>query len=194
MRHGHAEALMPMIDRVMAAAGFMPREIDIVAATIGPGGFTGIRAGLAAAHGVALASGARLLGITSFAAVAGLVPPGDVPLLVALDSRREDLYVQRFDKARQPHSEPVAISPGELPSWVGDCGIIVAGDAADVAAALLSERRRVEIVANSAPDARGALAALRRWPDRADPFARPLYLRPPDVSFPKARGDRGGIP
>jgi len=36
------------------------------------------------------------------------------------------------------------------------------------------------------------LAALRRWPDRADPAAPPLYLRPPDVSFPKARGGSGG--
>ena len=50
MRHGHAEALLPMIDRVMTTAGLAPAEIDIVAVSIGPGGFTGIRAGLAAAH------------------------------------------------------------------------------------------------------------------------------------------------
>src|ERR1700733_4739814 len=62
MRHGHAEALLPMIDRVMAAAGLGPRDIDAVAVSVGPGGFTGIRAGLAAAQGLAMATHARLIG------------------------------------------------------------------------------------------------------------------------------------
>src|SRR5260370_26519073 len=62
LRHGHAEALLPMIERVMAAAGLRPSQLDAVAATIGPGGFTGIRVGLAAARGIALAVGARLVG------------------------------------------------------------------------------------------------------------------------------------
>ena len=70
LRHGHAEALLPMIDRVARAAGVEPGALDLVAAATGPGGFTGIRAGLAAAQGIALASGARLVGVTSFAAVA----------------------------------------------------------------------------------------------------------------------------
>jgi hypothetical protein len=42
-------------------------------------------------------------------------------------------------------------------------------------------------VPDTAPDALGVLAALHRWPERADPATRPLYLRAPDVSFPKAR-------
>ena len=114
LRHGHAEALLPMIDRVARAAAVEPRALDIVAAAIGPGGFTGIRAGLAAAQGIALASGARLVGVTSFAAVAAMSrtrgpdwqsgPVGRArndgarALLVALDSRRDDLYVQLFDR------------------------------------------------------------------------------------------------
>ena len=59
-----------MVDRVARAAGVEPGELTLVAAATGPGGFTGIRAGLAAAHGIALAAGARLVGVTSFAAVA----------------------------------------------------------------------------------------------------------------------------
>ena len=58
-----------MIERVMAEAGLAPPQLEFVAAAIGPGGFTGIRVGLAAAHGIALAAGARLIGVTSFAAV-----------------------------------------------------------------------------------------------------------------------------
>src|SRR5712691_407430 len=115
LRHGHAEALLPMIERVMAEAGLSPSQLDAVAAAIGPGGFTGIRVGLAAARGIALAVGARLVGISSFAAVAARVagpriggPGGTLcqgsggqasgcqTLMVALDSRRADLYVQLF--------------------------------------------------------------------------------------------------
>src|SRR5690349_183976 len=70
MRHGHAEALMPMVDAAMREARLTARELDAVAVSTGPGGFTGIRIGLAAAHGIALAAGARLIGISSFAAVA----------------------------------------------------------------------------------------------------------------------------
>src|ERR1700722_11825207 len=102
MRHGHAEALLPMIDRVTEAAQLASGAIEIVAATVGPGGFTGIRAGLAAAHGLALALGARLVGVSSFAAVAALIPASHRRLLVALDSRRIDLYVQLFDGDRAP--------------------------------------------------------------------------------------------
>src|SRR5438270_7293238 len=100
MRHGHAEALLPMIERVVTAAGLRPSQLATIAVATGPGGFTGIRVGLAAAQGIALAAGARLVGVSSFAAVAaGLTPSGDdgrQRLLVALDSRRADLYVQLF--------------------------------------------------------------------------------------------------
>jgi tRNA threonylcarbamoyladenosine biosynthesis protein TsaB len=193
MRHGHAEALLPMIDRVMDAARLAPADLDIVAVTTGPGGFTGIRAGLAAAHGLALAAGARLVGVTSFAAVAALVAASDVRLLVALDSRRADLYVQLFDAAGSPISEPAAVAPEQLAAWIGVETILVAGDAGEAAAAL-SRHARVETIPGSAPDGLGVLAALRRWPDRADPTAAPLYLRAPDVSFPKTRAIANGPP
>ena len=190
MRHGHAEALLPMIDRMMAAVGLSPTEIDTVAVTVGPGGFTGIRAGLAAAHGLALATEARLIGVNSFAAVAGPIVENGMSLLVALDSRRDDLYVQLFDARHLPFNEPAAIPPERLAARVGDGELAIAGDAVEAAAAALGNRLGLRLVPNSAPDALGLLAALRRWPERADPAVHPLYLRPPDVSFPKAR--RGG--
>ena len=183
MRHGHAEALLPMIGRTMRAAGLHPTDICIVAATVGPGGFTGIRAGLAAAHGLALAAKARLAGISGFGAVAALIDAG-LPLVVALDSRRADFYVQRFDEFGDACGEPAAVLPERLAGWAGADPLAVAGDAAEAAAAMLG-RAATGVVPNSAPDAKGVLAALRRWPQKLDPEARPLYLRPPDVSFPK---------
>ncbi|HTW52670.1 MAG TPA: tRNA (adenosine(37)-N6)-threonylcarbamoyltransferase complex dimerization subunit type 1 TsaB [Stellaceae bacterium] len=191
MRYGHAEALLPMIDRVATAAGLAPDEIDMVAVTVGPGGFTGIRAGLAAAHGLALAAGARLVGISSFAAVAAGFSDGEPRLLVALDSRRADLYVQLFGARRAPAGEPAAVPPERLAAWAGDGELAIAGDAVEAAIGALGPHRKPKIWPNSAPDALGVLAALRRWPDRTDPLARPLYLRPPDVSFPKAQRGTG---
>ncbi|HWB48807.1 MAG TPA: tRNA (adenosine(37)-N6)-threonylcarbamoyltransferase complex dimerization subunit type 1 TsaB [Stellaceae bacterium] len=195
MRHGHAEALLPMIDRVMHAAAVAPPAIDRVAVSTGPGGFTGIRAGLAAAHGLALAAQAGLVGVTSFAAVAALIPRRlNCPLLIALDSRRDDLYVQLFREGR-PVGEAASVAPEELPRFIdaaiGTAPLQVAGDAAEAAAASLAGCRDVTPVPGSAPDARGVLAAAQSGLAAA---ARALYLRPPDVSFPKPRQAAGGRP
>jgi len=191
MRHGHAEALLPMIDRVMTATGLSPTDIDTVAVTVGPGGFTGIRAGLAAAHGLALAAGAELVGVSSFTAVAAPIPESGISLLVVLDSRRDDLYVQLFDATHAPVAGPEATPPDRFARWIGDGAVAVAGDAVEAAVAALGNRPGVRLVARSEPDALGVLAALRRWPGWVDPGAHPLYLRPPDVSFPKARRSDG---
>jgi tRNA threonylcarbamoyladenosine biosynthesis protein TsaB len=215
MRHGHAEALLPMIERVMDKAGLAPAQLDAVAAAIGPGGFTGIRVGLAAAHGIALAVGARLIGVSSFAAVAAgprivesrIVEPriaefggsGGQRLLVALDSRRADLYVQLFalDAASalaEPLAAPEALLADRLADYVGglagDAPLLIAGDAAEAAAAALGRRAGIAIANNSAPGAAGVLAAALRqlqFDTSADAPApvRPLYLRPPDVTLPR---------
>jgi len=196
MRHGHAESLLPMIDRAMAAAGLAPGAIDIVAVSVGPGGFTGIRAGLAAAQGLTLAARARLVGISSFAAVMALVPRGDANVLVALDSRREDLYVQIFMASGDPYAAPAAVLPAELDRFVaaaiGDGPLRVAGDATGAAVGALGDRKAVDCVTGSAPDALGVLAAAHMRRDATETTARPLYLRAPDVSFPKARRIIGG--
>jgi tRNA threonylcarbamoyladenosine biosynthesis protein TsaB len=197
MRHGHAEALLPMIDRVVKDAGLTPADIIVVAVSTGPGGFTGIRAGLAAAQGLALAARARLIGVTSFAAVAALVSPRGAPLLVALDSRRADLYVQLFEATGDLPREPGAILLEALRSHIaaliGDAPLRIAGDAAAEAAAVLVGRPNIEVIAESAPDARGVLAAATRLLPlaAAEGSPRALYLRPPDVSFPKSHGPAG---
>jgi tRNA threonylcarbamoyladenosine biosynthesis protein TsaB len=195
MRHGHAEALFPMIEWVMAEAGRVPTQLDVVAVAIGPGGFTGIRVGLAAAHGIALAVGARLVGISTFAAVAAQIAgtgrPACETLLVALDSRRADLYVQLFaGDATSPLAAPQALLTDQLALYVARWdprSLLIAGDAAEIASAALGGRLRCTVAAASAPDARGVAAAALvelRAGAIADPV-RPFYLRPPDVTLPK---------
>ena len=195
LRHGHAEALLPMIDRVMNAAALSRAAPDGVAVAVGPGGFTGIRVGLGAAQGITLGLNVRLIGITSFAAVVAslgisVAAPGAV--LVALDSRRDDFYVQLFDRATaEPLAAPAAVLPEALADYaaavIGAVPLLVAGDMAEAAAAALGDRFDIEIATGSAPDARGVLAAAMR-PVGRDPAVRPahpLYLRPPDVTLPK---------
>ncbi|MGH7040024.1 MAG: tRNA (adenosine(37)-N6)-threonylcarbamoyltransferase complex dimerization subunit type 1 TsaB, partial [Stellaceae bacterium] len=114
--HGQAEHLMPLIEQAMRRAGLAAADLDLIAATIGPGSFTGLRAGLAAARGIALALDLPLFGITGFAAVAAdlAVTGGGAALLVALESRRADLYVQVFDARRRPCGAPLAVMPEQL--------------------------------------------------------------------------------
>jgi tRNA threonylcarbamoyladenosine biosynthesis protein TsaB len=199
LRHGHAEALLPMIERVARAACVAPGELEIIAAATGPGGFTGIRAGLAAAQGIALAAGARLVGVTSFAAVAAAVRERAVAdaaavLLIALDSRRDDLCVQLFaGDCATALAEPAALPPDRLASHVagliGGARLLIAGDRTGPAADALGRERSVVLVPDSAPDALGVAAAalFALEAGAADMPARPLYLRPPDVTPPRPR-------
>ena len=201
-RHGHAETLLPMIERVMAAAGLVPAQLDAVAAAVGPGGFTGIRVGLAAAHAITLAVGARLLGVTSFAAVAARVATADrgdgKTLLVALDSRRDELYVQLFEAAgAAPLAKAAAVLPNRLAAYIAghiaDAALLIAGDATAAAATALCGRPGVTVAADTAPDAIGvSIAARRQWLQGEASVARPLYLRPPDVTLPPRLPVSGG--
>jgi tRNA threonylcarbamoyladenosine biosynthesis protein TsaB len=201
MAHGQAEALLPMIDRLMGKAQLEPGALDFVAATVGPGSFTGIRVGLAAGRGIALAVGVPLIGVTVFAATAAAVAlkgRADDDLLIALESRRADLFVQLFDAALRPRSGPAAILPEALDDLVGPVAgngqVLLAGDAAQRAAAALAMRRVPPQIADMAPRVTGALiAALARWRQgERGGGARPLYLRPPGVTFASRSVRRDG--
>jgi tRNA threonylcarbamoyladenosine biosynthesis protein TsaB len=187
--HGQAERLLPMIDQAIRRAGQRPDSLAIVAVTTGPGSFTGIRVGLAAARGIALATGARLIGVTGFAATAALAASNDF-LLVALESRREDLYVQLFDAAARPIGEAQAMLPSQLAgivAGIGEAPLSIAGDAARRAAEALAGRPRTGLAETPPATALGVVrAALRHGPEPA--AVRPLYLRPPDVTLPKGFG------
>ena len=196
--HGQAEKLLPMVDSVMRRAGLPASALDIIGVTVGPGSFTGIRIGLAAARGIAHATGAPVIGVTGFEAVAaGLAGSsfgaglGAGFILIALESRREDLYVQLFDHLRVALEDPAATMPTalneRLNDIIGGAPLLVAGDAAQRAASNLSKRPDTVVAAGSAPDAAGVLrAVLCRWPLPAQSAKpAPLYLRPPHVTFSK---------
>ena len=197
--HGQAEALLPLVDRTMREAGQEPSALEAIVVTVGPGSFTGIRVGLAAAHGIALATGAQLIGVTSFAAVAAGTARSNVSegrfLLVTLESRREDLYIQFFDPAGEPLAGPVVVMPSQLgdtiEAAIGAAPLLIAGDAAPRAVSALAQRHDTRIMEGSVARAVGTLRAglrLQRLGSAGD-APRPLYLRAPDVTLPGALRD-----
>ncbi|HEX9569121.1 MAG TPA: tRNA (adenosine(37)-N6)-threonylcarbamoyltransferase complex dimerization subunit type 1 TsaB [Rhodospirillales bacterium] len=204
MARGHAERLMPMILEVMNEAGEDFSALDAVAVTNGPGAFTGLRIGLAAARGLALAGGLPCLAVTTLEAVAAGVPEAERhgrQLLVVLDAKRADVYAQAFAPDLAPMGKPRALLPDELPSLLTAGGkgrdrraVVVAGDAAGRALAAL-DAAGITATRSSAPGIPDAavvagLAAARWTPGAAVTKPRPLYLRPPSTTPPKKR--RGG--
>ena len=200
--HGQAERLLPMVDSVMRKAGLSASALDIIGTTIGPGSFTGIRVGLAAARGIALATGAPLIGVTGFEAVAASLAAstqdrGGGFLLIALESRREDLYIQLFDYSHTPLGEPMAAMPAglakALSGLIGEAPLLIAGDAAQRVANILLPRSGTIVVQGSGPDAAGVLRAVLRRARGNESFVTPLplYLRPPDVTVSTAHQGAG---
>ena len=96
MKRGHAEALMPLIARVMKASGVAFAALDRIAVTTGPGSFTGLRVGLSAARGIALAAGKPVVGVTTLTAYAAPIVSenGEHPVISAIDARHDHVYFQ----------------------------------------------------------------------------------------------------
>jgi tRNA threonylcarbamoyladenosine biosynthesis protein TsaB len=98
MTRGHAEALMPLVAAVMSEAHMQFGELDRVAVTVGPGSFTGLRVGVAAARGIALATGKPAVGLTTLAALAAPFSSAEEgeAVLAVINARHGRVYMQRF--------------------------------------------------------------------------------------------------
>jgi len=195
MERGQAEALLPMVRDVMAEADQGYDALDHLAVTVGPGAFTGLRIGLSAARGLALAAGVPLGGVTTLEAVAEGVSPAALEgrvLVVALATKRSDLYLQAFDAARDAIADPAVLPPEGLPDWAPNLRLLLAGDGAQAALALLSDAGRdVEIAdAPGLPDAAlvAGLAGARLSAGECLRVPEPLYLTPPMATVPRAGG------
>lgn len=187
MERGHAEALFPMIAQVMAEAGLGFADLTRIAVTRGPGSFTGVRAGIAAARGLALGCGAPVVTATSLevmalGALARLGPgQGQGGFLIAHDARRGELYVQSFDANAQALGEPVLATPVVAALLAAGCAF-VAGSGAPLVAAE-AERAGKHFTARL-PDLLPDAAHLARMAATLAPQgnpASPLYLRAPDA-------------
>jgi tRNA threonylcarbamoyladenosine biosynthesis protein TsaB len=199
MTRGHAEALMPMIHETMVEVGESLRRLDAVAVSIGPGAFTGIRIGLAAARGIGLAAAVPTVGISTFAAVAEAVPESERSartLVVLLDSRRGDLFVQRFSPSLEPLDSPAIEAPEAFAASLTRDPMLLAGDGVRLVRPHSTAPHadvRFSTALGPVDAANVATLAARRIWDGAVP-ARPLYLRAPELRLAAATASTDDTP
>lgn len=182
MARGQSEALIPMVQAVMAEAECTFPQVDLLAVSVGPGAFTGIRIGLSAARALALAADKPLAGITTTQAIAAAIPQSERlgrTVMVVVDSRRAELWVQLFSADLAPMGDIQALRPEQAALAVSG-PVVLAGDGAALVAPLLPGARLAGCGYVDA--AQVAQLAAERWPD-AVLAPEPLYLRPADVTL-----------
>jgi tRNA threonylcarbamoyl adenosine modification protein YeaZ len=164
---GHSERLVPMLDELLDG-----RRAGRILVGVGPGSFTGIRVGIAAAHGLAIAWACELFGMSSLALLAAGASSGG-PVAAAVDGGHGELFVQQFEaRSLKPANDLLNLAPTEVASLISAPLVVGPG-----AARLVEARGRGSAQATW-PSARNAL----RLPEelRALP-PKPIYARAPDA-------------
>ena len=184
MARGHAEAIMPLLARVMDLAEIDFANLDRIAVTTGPGSFTGLRVGLSAARGIGLAASKPVVGITTLTAYAAPVVSEnmDAPVIAAIDARHDHVYFQVVSgngtslvrPGVVPIEEALEAAQFGAPHLVGNAAEIVAARWPSDAPAPL----RVDM--QPAPEI-SWVAWLGAAVNPETALARPYYLRAPDA-------------
>lgn len=186
MIHGQAEALVPAIEQTLTDAGSTYADLDRIAVTIGPGSFTGVRVGLATARGIGAATGCPVIGLTTTDVIATETKrETSLPIAVAIDARRAEVYLHCFNAEGDARDEPTCLLPADAAALLKEQHWTLAGDGAPRVLEHMDET--TSHVALSVPSAtilaeRAALEVLTGL------SPRPLYVRPPDAAVPKHGG------
>ncbi len=184
MTRGHAEALMPLLARLMDEAGMAFLDIDRVVVTTGPGSFTGLRVGIAAARGIALAADKPAVGLSTLSAYAGphMVADERFPVIAAIDARHEHVYLQVFGPGGRTLTAPRLATLGEAVRAASAAPACIVGSAALAVAAALSpaDAAPASVDARAAPDIAWVARMGAVLPEGQSP-PKPQYLRAPDA-------------
>ncbi len=184
MERGHAEALIPIVEQVMADAGLDFPALGRIAVTVGPGSFTGLRVGLSAARGFGLTARRPVVGVTTLAALAApfLAMDDSLPVVSAIDARHGHVFLQMFGAGGRTLIAPriMAAKDAARSAAIGAIRLVGSGAALVAEAWPPGETAPFSVDVQPAPDVAwvarlGAVAD----PARAEP--RPLYLRAPDA-------------
>lgn len=184
LERGHAEALLPLIDRVIARVEGGFASLGRVAVTVGPGSFTGLRVGIAAARAIGLACKVPVVGVSTLAALAAPLILEQEPGLVAvaIDARHGNVYFAAFGPDGRAASAPRVLPPREAVRSLGAGPVRIAGPAA---AMLAAEAGSAGPEIEFEPEHTGLdiifVARLGLLADPALTPPRPLYLKAPDV-------------
>ena len=175
MQKGHAELLFPIINRVLTDASVAMSEVELISVATGPGNFTGIRIGVAAARGMSLSLGVPAIGVSTFSALArGL----NGRVLAICDARAEQVYFQVFEDGAQK-SQPELSGINEISTIIGRADNCVGFRAAEIAKLVGADRHIVDF---PPPEVFGRVALSAK----SDPLIRPapLYIRSADAALP----------
>ena len=187
MQRGHAEALMPLIARVMDGAAVEFKELDRIAVTTGPGSFTGLRVGISAARGLALAADKPVIGLTTLAAFAAphIAEDDTLPVVAAIDARHDNVYLQIFGPRGRTLVAPRVASLREaVRAAMPDSSRIVGSAAKLIAAAWPKTEPPPTTVLQSDGGVavyRDTATRLAAAADEGHGSPKPLYLRAPDA-------------
>lgn len=183
MARGQSEVLVPMVGEVMKEAGLSFDHLDLLAASVGPGAFTGIRIGLATARALALAAAKPLAGIRTTDAIAAATDPDQRRgrlVMVVMESRRAELWVQCYDDTLTALGPIQALTPQQAVAVAGGA-VLLAGDGAGLVAPLLPQAMLARDC-DHVDAVQVARLAAQGWPDAVLP-PEPLYLRDADVTL-----------
>jgi tRNA threonylcarbamoyl adenosine modification protein YeaZ len=183
MARGHAEALLPLIERVMARIEGGFESLDRIAVTVGPGSYTGLRVGLSAARAIGLAVDRPVVGVGTLSALLAplLADPGEGTLVAVIDARHGAVYVQALTTASGETLAPVYLPVEEAAARLGTGPVILTGSGAPLVAQALSTRGIAASIAGTGVADIAAVAQLGMVADPAHALPRPLYLRGPDA-------------
>ncbi len=179
----HSETLAPAVQRALQEAEVSPRELDLLAVSVGPGSFTGIRIGVALAKGIAFPFDTPTAGVSSTRALAH--PLGCFPGAVAavLDARRGRVFCGVYRQGREV-CPPKLLEIEELPELLGPGPAMLVGDGAELCYNQLKGRGEFSLapamlrqIRASAVAELGELAASRGETVPAGEL-RPLYIQP----------------
>ncbi|WP_420548362.1 tRNA (adenosine(37)-N6)-threonylcarbamoyltransferase complex dimerization subunit type 1 TsaB [Curvivirga sp.] len=201
MPRGQSENLMPFVAKVMTQSSTNFSDLDVLAVTVGPGAFTGIRICLSAARGLALAIKKPLVGVTTMEALLAaqdLSSFEGVLVAVVIETKRMDYYIQFFDRNGMPLGEPEALLASSIAQKFETLSngkqIFLCGDGVErlVRESVVADFEFELGSKNSQPDAgifgQVAMSKYNSMGKAAFEIApAPLYLRPPDATPPKPK-------
>lgn len=187
MERGHGEALLPLVERVMAKVDGGFGSLDRVAVTVGPGSFTGIRIGLAAGQAIGLACKCDVVGVSTLAALVTPLLIGDYEgvLAAAIDARYGKVFFAAFGSDGRPIVAPRRDHALEALRAMGAGPLILTGSGAELIAHEARARGvPTRIVSHQPYPDIACVARLGLAANPASAPARPLYLKEPDVTLP----------
>ena len=200
VRRTHAERLPADALSLLSGAGLQLADVDLFAVVSGPGSFTGLRVGIAAAQGFALASGKRVVGVPTLDAIASAWVQQNMlkyPTLVVacLDGQRGQMFYGGWEfngdgRTAQARVDPSVGLPSELADRVrnlADLPVVVVSDDLDRLRPLLADAAQIEAIPMRLADVAVRFAASHPSDAVAPHALRPIYIRRPDAELARDR-------